>query len=179
MCGDATFETNVLGMANAIIHALIACLQQQPQHRDASNAMLECLQSCMLMISNARSKRQGSSLGIAFFKSLSSSSSSPEMGTRLVNSLIVAARGGMPSWMIVPVSRTLHSVLVSCGSEHFTRWFVEAASLSLCINQERARAMAEDLHACSTDRSRFKRILKSLYGGKKKGTDGMPRRKTP
>ena len=174
VCGDSAFETNVLGMANAIINALIVCLQQQPQHRDASSAMLECVQSCTLVISNARSKPHGSSLGMAFFKSLSSSS--PERGASLVNALIVAARGGMPSWMIVPVSRTLHSVLISCGFEHFTRWFV-AASLSLSINQDRARSMAARLNECGPDRARFKRILKSLSGGKKKGTSGMPSKK--
>jgi hypothetical protein len=167
VCGEATFETNVFAMANAIMNASVSVLQQQPQHRDASSAVLELVQTTLQVISNARSK-QGCLLGVAFFKSLSSS----DMGASLVKALLVAARGAMPSWMIVPVSRTLHSVLASCPN-HFIQWFV-AAAVSPSISQERALNMASQLHACGTDRSRFKRILKSLSGGKKRGTEGSP-----
>lgn len=100
------------------------------------------------------------------------------VGAQLVLSLLLAASGGMPPDVVLPISLCLHSVWLSVGRRVFGSW-VTAAVMQLApesapwVKQRHAAKVAfvADLTdaACLTDTTRFKRIVKNFCGGKKKG----------
>eukprot|EP00775_Hariotina_reticulata_P009322 gene9322-9487_t len=103
-------------------------------------------------------------------------------GAQVVLALLLAAAGAMPPDVVLPISFCLHSVWLSVGRQLFEAW-LGAAVLQLAPEGapwQRQRHTAKitfisDLtdSTCLTDTTRFKRLLKTFCGGKKKGS-GRP-----
>jgi len=101
------------------------------------------------------------------------------MGAEVVAALLMAANGAMPSWMISPISETLHVVCTAAGPM-FAAW-LEAAlrggagfhGLPCPAGELPAKdaKVLEELcgEVCRNDERKFKKHLKAFCGGKKKG----------
>lgn len=99
-------------------------------------------------------------------------------GTDVVLSLLLAASGAMPPDIVLPVSYCLHSVWLSVGQAAFVSWLTAAvlqvapATAPWVRNRHIIKVgfVTELTDAsCLTDTTKFKRLLKSFCGGKKKG----------
>jgi hypothetical protein len=90
-------------------------------------------------------------------------------GAQLVLALLLAASGGMPSDVVLPVSHALHALWLAVGKALFERWLQDAV-LTLAppgapwaqLRHVSKLAFLHDIadRACVTDTARFKRLLK-------------------
>lgn len=105
----------------------------------------------------------------------------PALGPVLVLGLLLAASGGMPPDLMLPISTCLHSAWQAMGAARFRSWLVSATfelggvvpeglAPWAKLKPEVVGAMLAEVLAeeCASDLLRFKRALKALCGGKKK-----------
>eukprot|EP00887_Chlorella_sp_A99_P002744 scaffold6.g2744.t1 len=96
----------------------------------------------------------------------------------LVLGMLLAAAGAMPPYMVGPIAETLHGIWRQAGTERFVPW-LHAAALERAPAEAPwrgwkpaalATALAElSGEECRADGRLFKKRLKALCGGKKKG----------
>lgn len=97
-------------------------------------------------------------------------------GAQLVLAALLAASGGMPPDLILPVATALHHVWAAVGTQRFGKW-LETAVLVLAPEhspwfkqrtESKQAAVKELLSKDMEDLSRFKKCIKAFCGGKKK-----------
>jgi len=97
-------------------------------------------------------------------------------GAQVVLAMLLAASGGMPPDLILPVATALHHVWAAVGTQRFSKW-LEAAVLVLAPEhapwfkqrqEAKQAAVKELLSKDMEDLSRFKKNIKAFCGGKKK-----------
>ncbi|KAG1664366.1 hypothetical protein FOA52_004699 [Chlamydomonas sp. UWO 241] len=99
-------------------------------------------------------------------------------GATVVQALLLACAGSMPACLILPLAASLHAIWRGVGSDRFLRW-VEMALQMVTPNgpapwqdlktEHRLVYLQELLSPeCASDIPRFKRVVKSLCGGKRK-----------
>lgn len=100
------------------------------------------------------------------------------LGVELVLGLMLAASGGMPSDVVLPVALCLHAMWLTVGPTLFQAWLqaavLQAAPESAPWARVRHTLKAQFVQSltersCLTDVTKFKGILKSFCGGRKKG----------
>ena len=98
-------------------------------------------------------------------------------GPRLLQGLYLAALS-MPSVLILKISSTLHTICFTVGSDRFIAWtlaaFLLPSPLSLMppwqgLKPETRTSLVLEMVGAVGDVNKFKRIVKLLTGGKKKG----------
>jgi hypothetical protein len=91
------------------------------------------------------------------------------MGVQLVLALLMAASGGMPSDLVLPVSLCLHALWLTVGPQLFQAWLQAAvlqaapdtvawSSVRHVLKLHFTQTLTE--HSCITDTTKFKGILK-------------------
>ncbi|KAL4857956.1 hypothetical protein ACK3TF_001925 [Chlorella vulgaris] len=100
------------------------------------------------------------------------------LGAQLTLGLLLAASGRMPPYMMVLIAESLHRTWLVVGNHRFGAWLRQAAQQAPEAEApwrrwkpEAQRAAVEELLSsqCAQDPRRFKRLLKVMCGGKKKG----------
>jgi hypothetical protein len=91
------------------------------------------------------------------------------MGVQLVLALLMAASGGMPSDLVLPVSLCLHALWLTVGPQLFQAWLQAAvlqaapdtvawSSIRHVLKLHFTQTLTE--HSCISDTTKFKGILK-------------------
>ncbi|PRW55895.1 Nuclear transport regulator (ISS) [Chlorella sorokiniana] len=100
------------------------------------------------------------------------------LGRAVVLGLLRAAAGAMPPYMVIAIADALHRVWRAVGNDRFAAWLRGAVLESAAEDapwrkwkREAQEAAVADLLSpqCAQDARRFKRLLKVMTGGKKKG----------
>eukprot|EP00939_MAST-03C_sp_MAST-3C-sp1_P001061 g1061.t1 len=151
-----------------MLDAAILCLESAPQHRAAGSSILEWI-DLVGVIAATKTNPLGKAL-------LAYMTNSPS-GQRLLHALFQGGCGKMPSWMIIPLAGTIHSVFKCCGVEKFRLWATQSllllTNMAGDVDEGRRNAFVrrnvEFICKSADSAPRFRRAVKAACGGKKKG----------
>eukprot|EP00941_MAST-03F_sp_MAST-3F-sp1_P002882 g2882.t1 len=185
---------------DTFINASILCLSSQ--ERQAAHSVLQFIESYSDVVSNGKKLKliesnlfsfigesQSQSIGIAtnpipekngkqksslhLCSLIEESCVKKGNGTEIFKSLLYAAAGGMPSWMLSNVVVALHKFCIAFGINQSKLW-LEQVLCDDCFKRVGKKCKLEFANQLMNgrnfkDKTKFKRLVKHFCGGKRKG----------